>query len=70
MDDGERAAFKESMRAKLAEVMGVEEVDEDLAESCGRAELEETKPVWADFYKVGRRASPSFQRWSIEHERA
>ena len=37
------------------------------AGTAGRAELEETKPVWADFYKVGRRAPPSFQRWRREH---
>ena len=36
---------------------------------AGRAELEETKSVWADSCSVGLRASPSFQRWGREHER-
>ena len=36
---------------------------------AGRAELEETKSVWADSCSVGLRASPSFQRWRREHER-
>ena len=29
----------------------------------------ETKPAWADSCGVGRRASPSFQRWRRKHER-